>query len=90
MKRTLEVDFAEKWIEAQLRPIPKRPQFYSLATPVHVSGRLDDLKVDVARGGVIGTIIRMATSYITVPVQWIIFEKIPPDGTDTCLQVFNG
>ena len=89
VRGTLEVDFARKWIESQLRPIPKRPQFYSLATPVNVSGRLENLKVGVARGGIIGTIIRVATSYIVVPVQWIIFNKVPRDGTEQCLQVFN-
>ena len=90
VKGTLEVDFERGWIESQLRPIPKRPQFYSLATPVHVSGKLDDLKVSAAKGGVIGTVIRMATSYIVVPIQWIIFEKKPRNGTEQCLQVFNG
>jgi hypothetical protein len=89
VKGTLDVDFEKKWIESKLRPIPKRPQFYSLATPVNVSGRLEDLKVGVARGGIIGTIIRVATSYIVVPVQWIIFNKVPQDGTEQCIQVFN-
>ena len=86
VKGTVEVDLKKGWIEARLRPIPKRPQFISLATPIQVRGDLKNLKVGVARGGLINTMVRLVTSYIVVPIQWIILDKKPEDGTEECLQ----
>jgi len=51
-----------------------------------VRGNLKNLKVGVARGGIINTMVRLVTSYIVVPIQWIILEKKPEDGTEECLQ----
>lgn len=90
IKGSIDVDFARRWIEARLRPIPKRPQFYSLATPVQVSGRLDNLKLGVAKGGLIGTMIRILTSYVAVPVQWAARQKVPVDATSQCVEIYNG
>ena len=89
VKGTIEVDFTRNWIDAVFRPVPKRPQFLSLATPIQVNGNLEDLNVGIARGGIIGTAVRFVTSYIVVPLQWIILEKVPEDDTHTCLQLFN-
>lgn len=89
IKGDLEVDFSRRWIEAYLRPIPKRPQFFSLATPIKISGNLSDVKTGVAAGGFIGTVIRLVTSYIVVPIQWIILNKLPEDGTPDCLQLIE-
>jgi len=89
VKGTMDVDFARRWIESRLNPIPKRPQFYSLATPLQISGRLDNLKAGVAKGGLIGTMIRLLTSYVVVPLQWLANEKIPVDGTNHCIMVYN-
>ncbi len=89
VKGSINVDFARRWIEARLQPVPKRPQFYSLATPVQVRGRLDDLEVGVAKGGLIGTMIRILTSYVAVPVQWAVRQKVPVNGTSQCIQIYN-
>jgi len=87
VKGTVEVDFEKKWIEATLRPIPKRPQFHSLSTPVQVSGNIEKLNVGIAKGGLVGTVVRFVTSFIVVPVQWIILDKVPEDGTKECLEL---
>lgn len=87
VKGAVEVDFPKGQIEAILRPRPKRPQFYSLATPIKIKGKISDFKVGFAKGGLIGTVIRIMTSYIVVPIQWIILDKIPEDGTINCQQL---
>lgn len=87
VKGTVEVDFNKQLIDATLRPIPKRPQFYSLSTPIKIQGRFSDLDAGVATGGVIATVIRLATSYIVVPLQWIIQNRLPENGTEACLQL---
>jgi len=87
VKGTVEVDFRKEWINAVFRPIPKRPQFFSLATPIQVSGALADINVGIAKGGLIGTVVRFVTSYIVVPLQWVILEKVPEDGTEECIEL---
>lgn len=87
VKGVVEVDLRKNLINAVLRPIPKRPQFYSLSIPIEIKGSLADMKARLARGGVIGTMIRLATSYVVVPLQWIIQNRIPEDGTAVCLQL---
>ena len=89
VKGTVEVDFSKRWIEARLRPIPKRPQFYSVATPIQVSGKLDSLDVAITTGGLMGTMIRLLTSYIVVPIQWIILDHVPKNGTEECLRILD-
>ena len=89
VKGTVEVDFKKERIDAILRPIPKRPQFYSLSTPIEINGKFSDLHAGIAPGGVTGTIIRLATSYIVVPLQWIIQNKLPEDGTADCLRLIE-
>ena len=85
----LTVDLKKRWIEGRFRPRPKRPQFFSLATPVKISGPLSDLKSGVPTGGGVGTLIRLATSYIVVPLQWIVLDKLPKDGTAACMQIME-
>jgi hypothetical protein len=87
VKGKAEVDFKNNIIEARLRPIPKRPQFYSLSIPIEIKGRFSDLEAGLARGSVIGTVIRLATSYVVVPLQWIIMNRLPEDGTAACLEL---
>ncbi|MBU1232654.1 MAG: AsmA-like C-terminal region-containing protein [Proteobacteria bacterium] len=87
VKGVVKVDFDKRVIDATLRPIPKRPQFYSLSTPIKIHGSFSQLEARITPGGVIGTVIRLATSYIVVPLQWIIQNKLPEDGTAACLQL---
>ena len=89
VKGTMEVDFSKQKLNALFRPIPKRPQFFNLATPLQVSGNLEDLNVGIATGGVLGTVARFLTSYIVVPLQWVILERIPENDTETCTQIFK-
>jgi len=85
----IAVDFHRNWIEGRLRPRPKRPQFFSLATPIQISGPLSGLDVGMAGGGGVGTLVRLATDYITVPLQWIVLGKLPEDGTVDCRKVME-
>jgi hypothetical protein len=37
----------------------------------------------------IGTVIRIFTAHIVVPIQWIILNKLPEDGSDVCRDVIG-
>ena len=89
VKGKVEVDFTKQWIDSIFKPKPKRPQFLSLATPVKVSGNLSKFKAKVPLGAVIGTVLRNAASYVTVPVQWLFKKNPPKDGTANCIQLFE-
>jgi uncharacterized protein involved in outer membrane biogenesis len=88
IKGSVEIDFLSQQIRSYLRPIPKRPQFFSLATPIEIKGSFASPGVRLPATGVIGTIARVATSYIVVPIQWIILNKLPEDGSEQCLEIF--
>lgn len=77
-------DFAQESVNMRLAPKPKSPQFFSLATPVQVSGTFTGFKVGVAPGGVAETIGRQLFSLIVVPVQKLTAKEIPRDGSDVC------
>jgi len=77
-------------IDVFLKPQAKVPQFFSLATPVRVDGEFSDFGVSPAPGALIGTVIRMATSIVTVPVERLFRENIPEDGEAACAIAYRG
>ena len=84
---TVNIDFEKESIDATLKPRPKRAQFYSLATPININGQLSDFNTGVGASGIIGTTIRLATSYFVVPFQWLTQERVPADDRQKCLQI---
>lgn len=79
-----KLDFKQRTIDAVLKPRPKRAQFLSLATPVHIGGKFSDFGPRVMPKHMIGTAIHLFTSTVTVPFNWLLFGKIPPDGKEAC------
>ncbi len=71
-------------IEARLVPQAKVPQFFALATPIEVSGTLDDFGVRVRPGDVFATVARWATSLVVVPIRKLTETPPPADGSDVC------
>lgn len=78
------VDFATERMAFRLQPRAKRAQFFSLSTPVGVSGTLTDFKVGVATEDVLGTVGRFFGSVITVPLELLRGGRPPRNGADVC------
>jgi uncharacterized protein involved in outer membrane biogenesis len=78
------VDFATEKMAFRLQPRAKRSQFFSLSTPVGVSGTLTDFRVGVATEDVLGTVGRFFGSVITVPLESLRGGRPPRDGADVC------
>jgi hypothetical protein len=76
--------FATSEIGLRFVPRPKVPQFFSLATPVELSGTFDDYRIRVRPTDVLGTIGQWVTSLVTVPFQRMFGARIPADGHDVC------
>ncbi|MBW2398874.1 MAG: AsmA family protein [Deltaproteobacteria bacterium] len=66
------IDLKEETIDLLFEPTSKRPEFFSLATPVRVDGTFDDFEAFVRPEDVIGTVIRFVTSVVIVPLQRLI------------------
>ena len=79
-----EVNFKTNTINFHLKPAPKKAQFFSLATPVSVSGTITDADIGVTPGAVLGTIARLATSVVAVPFKKIFTDDMKPDGREVC------
>ncbi|GMQ74885.1 MAG: hypothetical protein BMS9Abin01_0125 [Gammaproteobacteria bacterium] len=86
----IKANFKTEKIDVFLKPQAKVPQFFSLATPVQVNGNFSDFGVSPAPGALVGTVIRMVTSIVTVPVERLFRENIPADGEAACAVAYQG
>jgi hypothetical protein len=76
------VDFNTNKLNLEAAPVPKKPEFFSLATPIGVQGDFADFGLSVAPGGLIGTGIKFAISPLQVPLKTVFEKPIPADGSD--------
>ena len=75
-------DFRKEKLELQIAPSPKKPEFFSLATPISIQGDFEDFGLSIAPGGLIGTGIKFVVSPLQVPLQTIFDKPIPADASD--------
>lgn len=68
----------------RFEPRSKQAQFFSLATPVDVTGPLDAPKVVLNSGDIAQTALRLATSILWVPLMKLAGQTLPADGSDVC------
>ncbi|MGD2141398.1 MAG: hypothetical protein PVH25_13445, partial [Burkholderiales bacterium] len=81
---TGKADFTKEQFALRMRPQSKAVQFFSLATPLAVSGSFDDFQINVSPGDVLETVGRLATSIFWVPLQKLGGKELPTDGADVC------
>jgi uncharacterized protein involved in outer membrane biogenesis len=79
-----QVDFRKKRISINATSAPKRPEFFSLATPIKIEGSLSDFGIGVQTAGLLGTAVRFLTSPVHVPIRRLIGKELPADGSDVC------
>ncbi|MSQ60087.1 MAG: AsmA family protein, partial [Betaproteobacteria bacterium] len=84
VKGKARVDFDSETLALQLEPTPKKAQFFSLATPIAVTGKITDPKILVSAAAVAGTTARLLTSIVTTPFERLFSKSIPRDGADVC------
>jgi hypothetical protein len=70
-------------------PMAKRPEFFSLATPVKVSGKFDDFGIGINVVRLTGTVASFVTSPLHVPLRRIFARKRPEDGKEACRQAWE-
>ena len=81
-----EIDFNQQTINLRAFPTAKRPEFFSLATPIAVNGKFEDFRVGAEMGllAIVPTAIKFAISPITTPIKRLVREDLPADGADIC------
>jgi uncharacterized protein involved in outer membrane biogenesis len=79
-----QVNFKKETIDLKMAPTPKKSEFFSLATPIEVRGKLADFGVGIQPGGLFGTTIRFIASPVTVPLSRLFSKELPADGGDVC------
>jgi uncharacterized protein involved in outer membrane biogenesis len=84
-----KADFVDENFDLRMSPQAKTAQFLSLATPIQVSGPFNDFKIGVSPGDIIGTVGRLVTSILWVPLQKLLGKKVPTDGSDVCFPIFS-
>jgi uncharacterized protein involved in outer membrane biogenesis len=80
------INFASQSFDLVATPRAKRPEFFSLATPVAIRGEFDDFRIGVKKGVLtLGTTAtKFAVSPITTPLRRIFRADLPRDGADVC------
>jgi len=83
------IDIPRQQLDLLAAPQAKRERFFSVSTPVRVTGPWDDFQVGVEPGGFIGTMFRWYMALIYVPFKWLTGERFPADGLETCFNELN-
>ena len=79
-----KANFKTQEVYLAMAPKAKKPEFFSLATPIQVKGTFTDYKIGVQPGGLVGTAFRFITSPVFVPIQRVFTERAPADGKAAC------
>jgi uncharacterized protein involved in outer membrane biogenesis len=87
VKGEVKANFKTEEVYLYVKPSGKRPEFFSLATPIEVKGKFSDFRAGVAPGGLAGTAIRFISSPLHVPVRRLFSEDLPPEGYDACKEL---
>ncbi len=83
------LDFKNRTIAMQASPKAKKPEFFSLATPVKVKGSFDDIGIKINAISMVGTVTSFVTSPVHVPLRRIFSGTIPEDGKQACQEAWD-
>jgi uncharacterized protein involved in outer membrane biogenesis len=79
-----DIDVASQTLDMMVAPQAKREKFFSMSTPITITGSWDDFQVGVTKGGAMATVFRLYMALIYVPYKWVTGERFPADGLATC------
>lgn len=84
MMGTAKANFQNRSIQVNLTPQAKRPEFFSLATSVALTGTFDDFHISLNPLSVTATAVSFITSPLHVPVRRLFAKGLPEDGYEAC------
>jgi hypothetical protein len=77
-------DFRTEEISFRFRPRAKGVTFFSLQTPLSVSGTMTDFTVRASPGDIFEALARFFAEVIVVPLEILVRGPLPRDGADVC------
>ncbi|NOQ45746.1 MAG: hypothetical protein GQ559_03600, partial [Desulfobulbaceae bacterium] len=83
------INFKTRELSMLAGPKAKKPEFFSLATPVKVSGKFDDFGIGINVVRLTGTVTSFVTSPVHVPLRRIFAKKRPEDGKEACREAWS-
>jgi len=83
------IDLSQSELDLLVAPQAKLESFFSISTPVMVTGPLQDFQIGVEPGGLLGTAMKWWMNLIYVPFKWLTGERFPADGTPTCFKAMG-
>jgi uncharacterized protein involved in outer membrane biogenesis len=84
-----QVDFKQRSLKVRAAPKAKRPEFFSLAVPVRLSGQFDDFRIRINPVELGGKLISFFTSPLHVPLRRIFKGSEPADGAVACAEAWS-
>lgn len=78
------INFKTREFKVKAAPKAKRPEFFSLATPVKVGGSFEDFKIGIKKLGLTTSLVSFITSPLHVPVRRLFVGERPQDGREAC------
>lgn len=83
------INFRTETIDMMMAPKAKKPEFFSLATPIKIQGTFEDFGLKIRKRDIFTTAISFITSPLLVPIKRILVEELPSDGNDACLKAWK-
>ena len=77
-------DFASDRINLVFKPLPKRPQLFSLGIPITVTGTFENYRISTNVFQLYWLTVRIYYFAIDYLLQWFSENKVPSDGSDIC------
>lgn len=78
------IDFKVETIDVLAEPKGKRPEYFSLATPVKIQGTFTDFGIGVNKLSIAKTAVSFITSPISVTIKRLFAGEVPADGQAAC------
>ncbi len=78
------INFKTRTIALKAAPKAKRPEFFSLATPVKVTGSFSDFGIGINKLSLAKTATSFVVSPLAVPIKRLFKGEIPADGAEAC------
>ena len=79
-----QIDFKQQRLKVKAAPKAKRPEFFSLATPVKVSGSFEDFGIGINKIRLTTSVASFITSPVHVPLRRLFSGEVPEDGAEAC------
>ena len=79
-----KIDFNRESLDVCAKPDAKRPEFFSVAVPVGVSGKFEDWGLDIGVVPIAWAGVSFVTSPLHVPIRRLFGGEKPLEGQEAC------